>query len=78
VDFPRAARGRCALVSDCIADDPDQLHHRHRAVHWRADQAQNFWESDYLRAAEYARFLKTDYDQAKAIFIELGLARKDI
>ena len=44
---------------------------------WRADQEQNFWESDYLRAAEYARFLKTDYDQAKAIFIELGLARKD-
>ena len=45
---------------------------------WRADQEQNFWETDYLRAAEYARFLKTDYDKAKAIFIELGLARKDI
>jgi putative tricarboxylic transport membrane protein len=45
---------------------------------WRADQEQNFWESDYLRAAEYARFLQTDYDQAKAIFIELGLARKDL
>jgi putative tricarboxylic transport membrane protein len=45
---------------------------------WRADQEKNFWESEYLNAHEYARFLKTDYDQAKAIFIELGLARKDL
>ena len=30
-----------------------------------------------LAAAEYARFLKADYDQAKAIFAELGLARKN-
>ena len=42
---------------------------------WRADQEQNLWESDYLNAAEFSRFLKTDYDQAKAIFLELGLAR---
>jgi putative tricarboxylic transport membrane protein len=42
---------------------------------WRADQEQNLWESDYLNAAEFSRFLKTDYDQAKAIFVELGLAR---
>ncbi len=44
---------------------------------WRHDQEQNLWESDYLASADYARFLKTDYDQAKAVFIELGLARKD-
>lgn len=45
---------------------------------WRGDQERNFWESDYLGAADYARFLKADYDQAKAIFTELGLARKDL
>jgi len=45
---------------------------------WRRDQEQNLWESDYLAAADYARFLKTDYEQAKAVFIELGLARKDL
>ncbi len=44
---------------------------------WRRDQEQNLWESEYLNAAEYARFLKTDYEQAKAVFIDLGLARKD-
>ncbi|MDB5810766.1 MAG: tctC6 [Betaproteobacteria bacterium] len=44
---------------------------------WRRDQEQNLWESEYLNSADYARFLKTDYEQAKAIFIELGLARKD-
>jgi putative tricarboxylic transport membrane protein len=44
---------------------------------WRRDQEQNLWESDYLNAADYARFLKTDYEQAKAVFIELGLARKE-
>ncbi len=44
---------------------------------WRRDQEQNLWESEYLPAAEYVRFLKTDYEQAKAVFIELGLARKD-
>jgi putative tricarboxylic transport membrane protein len=44
---------------------------------WRRDQDQNLWESDYLASADYARFLKTDYEQAKAVFIELGLARKD-
>ena len=44
---------------------------------WRRDQEQNLWESDYLNAADYARFLKTDYEQAKTIFIELGLARKE-
>ena len=42
---------------------------------WRADQEQNLWESDYMNAAEFTRFLKSDYDQAKAIFVELGLAR---
>ena len=42
---------------------------------WRADQEQNLWESDYLNAAEFSRFLKTDYDQARAIFVELGLAK---
>ena len=42
---------------------------------WRADQAQNLWESEYLNAADFSRFLKTDYDQAKAIFVELGLAK---
>jgi len=45
---------------------------------WRGDQERNFWEIDYLGAADYARFLKADYDQAKAIFTELGLARKDL
>ena len=49
-----------------------------RTDEWRRDQEQNLWESDYLNAADYARFLKTDYAQAKAIFIELGLARKDL
>ena len=49
-----------------------------RTDEWRRDQEQNLWESDYLNAADYARFLKTDYEQAKAIFIELGLARKDL
>ena len=44
---------------------------------WRRDQEQNLWESDYLNAGDYARFLKTDYEQAKAIFTELGLARKE-
>ena len=48
-----------------------------RSDEWRRDQEQNLWESDYMNAAEYARFLKTDFEQAKAIFIELGLARKD-
>jgi putative tricarboxylic transport membrane protein len=44
---------------------------------WRRDQEQNLWESDYLNSAEYTRFLKSDYEQARAIFVELGLARKD-
>ena len=44
---------------------------------WRRDQDQNLWESDYLASAEYARFLKTDFEQARAVFSELGLARKD-
>ena len=42
---------------------------------WRADQEQNLWESDYLNAAEFTRFLKSDYEQAKAIFVDLGLAK---
>ncbi|MEO7727052.1 MAG: tripartite tricarboxylate transporter substrate binding protein [Burkholderiales bacterium] len=48
-----------------------------KTAEWRRDQEQNLWESDYLNAADYARFLKTDFDQARAIFAELGLARKD-
>jgi putative tricarboxylic transport membrane protein len=44
---------------------------------WRRDQDQNLWESDYFASAEYARFLKTDFEQARAVFSELGLARKD-
>ena len=44
---------------------------------WRRDQEQSAWEMEYLGAQDYARFLKSDYDQAKAIFTELGLARKD-
>ena len=43
---------------------------------WRADQEQNLWESDYLNATEFSRFLKGDYEQAKAIFVELGLAKQ--
>ena len=46
-------------------------------VTWRRDQDQNLWDSDYLASADYARFLKKDYDQARAVFSELGLARKD-
>jgi putative tricarboxylic transport membrane protein len=44
---------------------------------WRRDQDQNLWEPDYLNAADYTRFLKTDFEQAKTVFIELGLARKE-
>jgi len=43
---------------------------------WRADQEQNLWESDYMNAADFTRFLKSDYDQAKAIFVDLGLAKQ--
>ena len=43
---------------------------------WRADQEQNLWESDYLNAAEFSRFLKADYEQARSIFVELGLAKQ--
>lgn len=49
-----------------------------RTDEWRRDQEQNLWESDYMNAADYARFLKSDYEQARAIFVELGLARKDL
>lgn len=42
---------------------------------WRTDQEANLWESDYMNAAEFTRFLKSDYEQAKAIFVELGLAK---
>jgi len=45
---------------------------------WRRDQEQNLWESDYMNAAEYARFLKTNFAEVRTIFIELGLARKDL
>jgi putative tricarboxylic transport membrane protein len=44
---------------------------------WQRDQEQSAWEMEYLGAQNYARFLKSDYDQAKAIFTELGLARKE-
>ncbi len=44
---------------------------------WRADQERNFWESEYLNAAEFTRQLKSEYEHAKATFIELGLARKE-
>lgn len=44
---------------------------------WKRDQDLNLWESEYLTSADYARFLKTDFERAKAVFIELGLARKD-
>jgi putative tricarboxylic transport membrane protein len=44
---------------------------------WKRDQEQNLWESEYLDAAAYTRFLKTEFEFAKATFIELGLARKD-
>ena len=44
---------------------------------WRRDQEKNLWESEYLGSADYTRFLKTDFEQAKAIFTELGLARKE-
>jgi putative tricarboxylic transport membrane protein len=43
---------------------------------WRTDQEQNLWESDYLNAAEFSRFLKADYEQARSIFVELGLAKQ--
>ena len=46
-----------------------------RTDEWRADQEQNLWESDYLNAAEFSRFLKADYEQAKAVFGELGLVK---
>ena len=42
---------------------------------WRRDQEKDLWESDYMNAAEFTRFLKSDYEQAKSIFVELGLAR---
>jgi putative tricarboxylic transport membrane protein len=45
---------------------------------WRRDQEQNLWESDYLNSADYTRFLKTDFEQARTIFSELGLARKEL
>lgn len=44
---------------------------------WTRNQEQDLWESEYLPSADYARFLKTDFERAKAVFIELGLARKD-
>lgn len=45
---------------------------------WKRDQEQNLWETDHLNSADYARFLKSDFERAKAVFIELGLARKDL
>ena len=46
-----------------------------RTDEWRADQEQNLWEGDYLNAAEFSRFLKADYEQARGIFVDLGLAK---
>ena len=42
---------------------------------WRREQENDLWEGDYLNAAEFSRFLKGDYEQARAIFVELGLAK---
>ncbi len=43
---------------------------------WRQDMENNFWESNFMNSAESRKYLRSQYDEYKAVLTDLGLARK--
>ena len=42
---------------------------------WKKYLTANSWDNDYMNAQETAAYLKKDYEQSKALLIELGMAK---
>jgi putative tricarboxylic transport membrane protein len=43
---------------------------------WKADLERNFWVDDFATSAQFRKDLDKDYADAKAVFVELGLAKQ--
>ena len=46
------------------------------APEWKADLEKNFWTDDFTTGAQFRKDLEKDYADAKAVFVELGLAKQ--
>lgn len=42
---------------------------------WKATLEQQFWDGNFLRSREFARYMDNEYAQTKPVMLELGLAK---
>ena len=45
------------------------------AEDWQKSLEAQFWEGNFLRSREFGKYLENDYNQARAVMTDLGLAR---
>jgi putative tricarboxylic transport membrane protein len=70
----RGAFGPKGLRQDQIAYWDQQFSKLVATEAWQRELETNVWAADYRNSTETATFLKGEYDQLKAILVEIGLA----
>jgi len=43
---------------------------------WKKSLEAQFWDGNFLRSREFAKYIENDYNQAKAVMTDLGLAKQ--
>jgi putative tricarboxylic transport membrane protein len=54
----------------------DTLRKATQTPEWKADMEQNFWSDEFILGEEFRKNLAQEYATAKALFVELGLAKQ--
>jgi putative tricarboxylic transport membrane protein len=42
---------------------------------WKKEMTSNYWESNFMTSADSRRYLKSQYDEYKAVLVDVGLAK---
>lgn len=72
---PRGVIGPKEMTKEQIVFWEDVLAKVVQTEEWKRDVEKNFWVPNFMKSAESAHYLKTQYEQYRVVLADLGLAR---
>lgn len=72
----RGVIGPKGMTPDQIAYWEDVLTKIVQTEEWKRDMEKNYWESNFMKSADAMKYLRSQYEQYRAVLTDLGLARQ--
>lgn len=72
----RGLIGPKSMTPEQIAYWEDVMSRIVQSEEWKRDMERNYWEGHFMKSAESAQYLRSQYEQYRALLTELGMAKQ--